>query len=124
MRVVIDTHILFWVLTQDLEKITTAALNSLNQADEIIVPTMILLELLGLLQKKKALKYFDILLEQIPSSKYVVIPMDIAIIKETRRIKTELELHDKVVVATAKYLGLPIVTKDEEITKKYKKTIW
>lgn len=124
MRIVIDTHILFWVLTQDLARLTDTALKALNQTDEIIIPAMVLLELLGLLQKREALEYFDILLKQIPNSKYVVIPLDVAIIKEVRRIKSKFELHDKVIVATAKYLGLPLITKDEEITKKYKKIIW
>lgn len=124
MRVIIDTHVLFWVLTQDTNQLTEEALNKLEQAEEIILPTIVLLELLGLLQKKKEVKYFDVLLKQLPNSKYVVMSLDIAIIKETRKIKYQFELHDKVIVATAQYLGLPIVTKDLEITKKYKNVIW
>ncbi len=124
MRVVIDTHVLYWVLTQDLDKLTNKALGTISQAEEIIVPTIVLLELLGLLQKKKATRYFDILLKQFPKSKYIVVPLDIAVIKEIRKIKAKFELHDKVIVATAKGLGLSLVTKDEEITKKYKRVIW
>lgn len=124
MRVVIDTHALFWVLTQDLTKLTNKALSVLEQADKIILPTVVLLELLGLLQKKKALKFFDILLKQIPTSKYLIVPLDMVVIKEIRKIKANLELHDKVIIATAKYLELSIITKDEEITKKYKNVIW
>ncbi len=124
MRVVIDTHALFWVLTQDLTKLTNKALSVLEQADKIILPTIVLLELLGLLQKKKALKFFDILLKQIPTSKYLIVPLDMVVIKEIRKIKANLELHDKVIIATAKYLELSIITKDEEITKKYKNVIW
>lgn len=124
MKVVIDTHVLFWILTQDLDRLTDIALKTLKEADEIIIPTIVLLELLGLLQKKKALRLFDILIKQIPKSKYVTLPMDITIIKETRNNRSKLELHDKVIVASAQSLGLSIVTKDEEISKRYKKTIW
>lgn len=124
MRVVIDTHVLFWVLTQDITRLTSKALKALEQAEEIFLPTIVLLELLALCQKKKTLKYFDLLLKQIPNSKYVIVSMDIAVIKEIRRIKSRLELHDKVIVATAKYLDSPLVTKDEDITQKYRKVIW
>lgn len=35
------------------------------------------------------------------------------------------ELHDKIIVSTAKYLGLPIITKDKGIQNlAYIKTIW
>ena len=124
MKVIIDTHILFWLLTQDTDKLTYKVLSTLEEAEEVILPTIVLLELLGLLLKKKQLEYFNILLNQIPKSKYIVVPLDLAIIKETRKIKDSFELHDKVIVATAKYLKLPIVTKDEEITEKYKDIIW
>lgn len=124
MKVVIDTHVLFWILTQDLSKVSDIALKALEQAEEIILPTIVLLELLSLLQKKRSIKYFDELLKQIPKSKYIATPMDMSVVQQVRKIKSKLELHDKVIVATAKYLSVPIVTKDKEITEKYTEVIW
>lgn len=124
MTVVIDTHVLYWILTQDTTRLTSKALNTLTAAKEIILPSIILLELFGLLQKKGALKYFDLLIRRIPKSRYTIYPLDLVIIKEVRRIKALLELHDKVITATAKHLNIAVISKDTEITKAYKRVIW
>lgn len=124
MKVLVDTHVLFWALAQDKKKLTPKALQVISDAEMLLLPTIVLLELLGLLEKKQKLHYFDKLLKSLPGSTYVIIPLDITVIKETRLLKDKLELHDRVIVATAKSLNLPIITRDEQITKVYKKIIW
>ena len=124
MKALVDTHALFWALIQDKKKLTSKALQVIDEAEMLLLPTIVLLELLGLLEKKQKLRYFDKLLNNLSDSKYVVIPLDITVLKETRSLKDKLELHDRVIVATAKSLNLPIITKDEEITKLYKKIVW
>jgi PIN domain nuclease of toxin-antitoxin system len=40
-------------------------------------------------------------------------------------LKEIIELHDKIIVATAKYLKIPIITKDKILSKNPSiKTIW
>lgn len=124
MKALVDTHALFWVLTQDKKKLTPKALQVISDAEMLLLPTIVLLELLGLLEKKLKLHYFDKLLKSLSDSKYVTIPLDITVMRETRLLKDKLELHDRVIVATAKSLNLPIITKDEQITKVYKKIVW
>ncbi len=124
MKFLLDTHVLFWTLTLQKTKLSKKVTKTLEEADELILPTIVLLELSGLLQKKQGDRYFDILLNQIPKSKYFIVPLDLRTVEETRRIKGTLELHDKVIVATAKILDIPIITKDKEIAKVYKKIIW
>jgi len=124
MQILLDTHTLFWNLTLQRIKLPKKVQNLLEVADELILPTIVLLELSGLLHKKRKKKHFDILLSQIPESKYVIVPLDLAIVEETHRIEGGLELHDKVIIATAKFLDIPILTKDRQISKSYKKTVW
>jgi len=46
---------------------------------------------------------------------YCVIDLDFDIIEVAKEIQ-KLELHDRLIVATAKYLGCPILTSDKTIT--------
>jgi len=85
MKFLLDTHVLFWTLTLQKTKLTKKVTKTLEEADELILPTIVLLELSGLLQKKQG---------------------------------------DRYLVATAKILDIPIITKDKEIAKVYKKIIW
>jgi len=124
MKVIVDTHALFWALAEDTKSLTPAALQIINDSESLIIPTIVLLELLGLLEKKQKMSYFDKFIKNIPNSKYVIVPLDIAVLKETRLLKDKLELHDRVIVATAKLLKLSLITKDEQITDVYKKVIW
>lgn len=123
-RFLLDTHILFWSLTDQKDKFSQEIYNMLEEARELILPTIVLLELFRLLQKKKKGEYFDIFLKNLPDSKYIIVPLDINIVQQTTKIKAELEIHDKVIVATAQLLNVRLISKDEEITRVYKKTIW
>lgn len=107
MKALVDTHALFWALTQDKKKLTPKVLQVISDAKILLLPTIVLLELLGLLEKKQKLHYFDKLLKSLPDSKYVITPLDITVVKETRLLKDKLELHDRVIIATAKSLNLP-----------------
>ncbi|MBN1351152.1 PIN domain-containing protein [candidate division KSB1 bacterium] len=48
------------------------------------------------------------------SSSYQIIDLDIEIVNTARFLKN-LELHDRLIVATAKYLDVPILTSDMQI---------
>jgi len=124
MKAVIDTHALYWALVEDTKELSPKALEIINDSESLILPSIVLLELLGLLQKKGKLIYFDKFIRNIPKSKYIILPLDLATIKETRLLKKQLELHDRVIVAAAKMLDLPLITRDEKIMGIYKKVIW
>lgn len=124
MKVLIDTHVLFWALAEDIKRLSPKALQIINDSESLILPSIVLLELLGLLEKKQKMSYFDKFMKDIPNSKYVIAPLDIAVLKKTRLLRNKLELHDRVIVATAELLRLPLITKDEQIIDVYKKVIW
>ncbi len=44
-----------------------------------------------------------------------IVPLDIEILKAADTIKYDLEMHDKLIIATAQYFNAPIITKDKTI---------
>jgi len=70
-RFLLDTHILFWSLTDQKDKFSQEIYHLLEKAEELILPTIVLLELFHLLQKKGQAEYFDIFIKNLPNSKYV-----------------------------------------------------
>ena len=59
------------------------------------------------------------------SENFVLIALDYPILERMVALKEVPELHDKIIVSTAKYLKLPIITKDKILQKLTSvKTIW
>lgn len=125
MQFVIDTHSLHWYL-QDSDSLSDKAKKTIDEATLIFIPAIVLLEYLFVAKKKGLLDLFNKFLQTIPNEKFTVYPVELAIVKTCTNLlqRKSLEIHDLAIVATAKYLGLSIITKDEEITKAYKKVIW
>jgi len=92
----------------------------------IVVPTIVLAELSYICEKKNIEDRFFAIIEKITeSTNYMIYNLDLATILECRNIKKIPEMHDKIIVATAKILNASIITKDEEITNSgYAKVIW
>ena len=56
---------------------------------------------------------------------FVVVPLDVDIIRIADSIKYDFEMHDKLIIATALYFNAPLITKDKEIKdSNLIKTIW
>jgi len=47
---------------------------------------------------------------------YEIVALDLQVLKAASEIQAGLEMHDRFIAATAKVLGLPLITKDKEIT--------
>lgn len=124
MNIVIDTHTLFWFLVAD-KRLSRTAKNTIEEAKAIVIPTIVLLELLYLFQKKKQADLFPTALKSFKKNKkYIFASLDVAILEEVLKVDSLLESHDRVIVATSQMLDFPIVTKDRTIRKMYKETIW
>ena len=55
----------------------------------------------------------------------MLIPLDYSILQKMVDLKDIPELHDKIIVSTARYLNSPIVTKDRALQNvPYIKTLW
>ncbi len=124
MKIVADTHTLFWYFRIH-QKLSSAAKQFLLAADKIFIPTIVILELSYLMNKMKLKDEFLSILREIEiNERYVIISLDIGIVKVMIALTGTLEIHDKIIVATATLFNSPLVTKDPQIQKVYKNTIW
>jgi len=81
----------------------------------IIIPAIVLMEVLYLFEKNR----IDINLlqteELFKSQNYQFEPLSFDILKTASEIDDIPELHDRLIAATARYLGLPLITNDPVI---------
>ena len=126
---VTDAHGFIWFLTGD-EKLGENAKKIFLSADEgdttIIIPSIVLLETLHICEKHRAELRFKSVLDKIQNTlNYPLYPLDTRIIVECQTLKQIPELHDRVIVATAKLLNAKLITKDKQIKEsKLVEVIW
>ena len=119
MNFVTDTHALLWWFTSN-PKISTAVSEIFEKCENgeniIFVPSIVIAEALSIFDKKRVSFDFKNLFKKInDSDNFRLIALDYPVLKKMVSLKDISELHDKIIVATAKYLNLPIITKDETL---------
>ena len=119
MTYVIDTHPLFWFLTNN-KRLSSNARILFEEAEtgesSIIVPSIVLAELMYLFEKQNLRDKFKEVLKRIEIAlNYEVYSLDIEVIDISSKIISVKEIHDRIIIATAKLLDCPLITKDEEI---------
>jgi PIN domain nuclease of toxin-antitoxin system len=118
---VLDTHAFVWYLNGDQRLSTSAQIfisSALQQGQLLSVPAISIVEIIYLEEKNKIPQGFITwLLGSFQSLPFVIVPLDINIIQVIRQIPRTLvpEMPDRVIVATALALGVPLVTKDHTI---------
>jgi PIN domain nuclease of toxin-antitoxin system len=129
-RITIDSHALIWYVDEDLKRnLSASALEAIREAEKngvIYVPTIALLEIYRLIEKGRIKLSFNKLLSDIERGRnYQVIPFDIELLRLAVSIKG-LELHDKLIFATAMLTNSALVSKDRVIKAKTSnvKVIW
>ncbi|MFN5835341.1 MAG: type II toxin-antitoxin system VapC family toxin [Pseudanabaena sp.] len=124
MSVVADTHTIIWYLRSP-EKLSTNAVNALdnalNNGESIFISAISLVEMNYLVEKNRIpTSSLEQLLQLIddPLVNLVVIPLDTPVAKAFTQISRKIvpEMGDRIIAATALYLGLPLVTKDHKIS--------
>lgn len=129
MNFVADTHALLWWFT-DSPKMSSRASEILQKCEKgenvVFVPSIVIAESLSIFDKKRISFNFKNLLRKIHTSEnFVLIALDYPILQKMVALKEVPELHDKIIVSTAKYLKMPIITKDKTLQKLPSiKTIW
>lgn len=124
-----DTHALLWWFTAN-PKLGFGASQCFEKCEGgefiIAIPSIVVAEALSIFDKKRISFDFKTLFKQIHASgNFVLVSLDYAILEQMVDLKDIPELHDKIIVSTAKYLGLPIITKDKGIQNlPFIKTIW
>lgn len=124
MKIVVDTHTLFWYLIPNT-KLKLETQEIIKNAEEIFVPTIVIVELFYAMKKLKIAGQYRKLLKTIKSSsQYTIITLDLEISELVVESGGLLEIHDNIIMCTAKSLNLPLVTIDPQIQQVYKNTIW
>jgi len=118
---VADTHSPAWYFTGS-GKPGMKALQAFRESSSgktiIIVPTVVLAEIMDISEKKRIEVDYEELLNKIESSSnFEIYPLDIDVLKTARSITAIPELHDRIIVATAKLLEARVLTKDEDVQK-------
>jgi PIN domain nuclease of toxin-antitoxin system len=128
MDYVTDAHSLIWYFTDD-QKLSENAFNAYEQTIEkgsIFIPIIALAEIMYICQRGRISLTFKDTLDKIEEyENFQIIALDLEILKIADRLSTYLEMHDRLIVATAICFDVPLITKDEQIQKsKLVKTIW
>jgi len=126
---VADTHAFLWFLTED-KKLGKKAREIFESCDKdeviIVIPTIVLMESLLICERKKLDLRFKRILAKIQNSlNYPVYPLDVEVVSICQELKQFSDLHDRIIVATAKMLDAALITKDRGIRQaKVVKTVW
>ena len=129
MKFVTDTHALLWWFV-DSPKISSKAVEIFQRCERgeniIFIPSIVIAEALSIFDKKRVVFDFNKLFRKIAGSEnYVIIALDLPILQKMVELKNIPELHDKIIVSTAKYLKAPLITKDSFIQNlPLIKTVW
>ena len=119
MNYVADTHALLWWFT-DSPQISSKAAEIFEKCEKgeciIFIPSIVVAEALSIFDKKRISFDFKELFTKINDSEnFFLISLDYPILQEMVDLKEIPELHDKIIVSTAKCLNLTIITKDRTL---------
>lgn len=122
--VVADTHALLWYLNNDPLLSTSARVafeNAESTGQPIYVPSIVIVEIRYLVEKgtiTEAEYQTTITLLRDPATALTVVPLDTDSADALKQIvRADVpDMPDRIIAATANYLGLPLVTKDSKIT--------
>lgn len=128
MNYVTDTHALVWYFQAD-RRLGVNALKAFEQTlhkGKIIVPTVVLAELMYIARRGRISLSFNETLAIINECKnFEITPLDLETLVIADRIEANLEMHDRLIVATAKKFRVSLLTKDEVIQSSgVIKTVW
>ena len=127
-KVTLDTHTLIWYFHKNSnEKLSVDALRVIKEAEArgiIYIPTVVLMEIMRLLEKKRYPVSFDAVLEYIEGNEsYKIVPLTTKIVRNIRDFQN-VDLHDRVIMATALITGSVLVSKDKEVKAPGLNVIW
>jgi PIN domain nuclease of toxin-antitoxin system len=118
MDYVADTHSLVWYFTDDshLGEKALKAFEQTAQEGIVIIPSIVLAEIIFISKKGRITITFEETLKRIEEyDNFDIAALDVDILKEVDNIETDLEMHDKLIVATSLYFKTALITKDQRI---------
>lgn len=126
--IILDTHSLVWYFDRDSrKKLSQMALKTIQEVEQtgtIYVSLITLFEILDLAEKGRiSLEYKEVLLLLKKNTAYQIIPVTNEILDLAFPYEG-LEIHDRIIVATAKFTDSVLVSKDTDIRNAGINVIW
>ncbi|MDR5738925.1 MULTISPECIES: type II toxin-antitoxin system VapC family toxin [unclassified Caballeronia] len=130
--IVLDTHaLLWWIEGKGLSKPARVAIDrEMKEEGEIAVSTMTAWEIMLLIKKGRLRLATDVAIwldkvSRIEAVRFVPVDRHIAIASADLPGNFHQDPADRMIVATARFLSAPLLTKDEQIrTYEHVRTIW
>jgi PIN domain nuclease of toxin-antitoxin system len=130
--IVLDTHVLVWWVSGDpeLSKKARAAIEHEQAAGEIVVSSISAWEIALLVERERLLLSMDVstwltTVAQIGAVRFMPVDVEIAVKSTSLPGAFHKDPADRMIVATARKLAVPLLTKDEKIRAyPHVKTIW
>jgi PIN domain nuclease of toxin-antitoxin system len=119
MDYVTDTHSLVWYFTDDnrLSGNARKAFHSSESEGTVIVPAVVLAEIMFIAKKGKITLSFQETLKRIEDSgNFEIASLNAEILRIADKIEADLEMHDRLIAATALHYDAALITKDEAIS--------
>ncbi len=121
----LDTHVLVRLYQGEVEKLGEAARREIEHQDALVSPAAVLelecLHEIGRLEPS-ATKLMRVLAAEL-RTKVCEIPFH-AIVEQALKEKWSRDPFDRLIVAHAKVGNAPLISKDENIRRHYRRTIW
>ena len=121
MLCVVDTHVLIWYFigSKRLHKKLKERIDAIrNGGGRLLVPTIVLAEALDIAEKKRVELDFAEMYRLIKEeAEFEIVGFGSEVFDGTLRLKGVKEIHDRIIVATAKFYQVGILTKDKIINE-------
>lgn len=115
MDYVTDAHSLVWYFTEDA-RLSAKALEAFEetiQEGKIFVPAVVLAEIMFIARKGRITLTFEETLERIEGyENFDVAPLEVEVLKIANKIELNMEMHDRLIVATSLHFNAALITKD------------
>jgi PIN domain nuclease of toxin-antitoxin system len=122
----LDTHVLVWLYTNDIDKISVKAQQSIEQSDLLISP-IILLELQYLFEINRITARPNEIYEDLNYRIGLRIEEKIpwySIVKESLNINWTRDPFDRLIISHVNRLDCNLITKDRLIIANYERAVW
>jgi len=81
----------------------------------MLLPTIVLAELVGVMVKRRVDFDHEAFIDRLPQTGFQLLSFDEPVLRQFYRLPTTLDIHDRIIVATALVYNASVVTKDEKI---------
>ena len=114
-----DTHVIVWDFLRD-PRLSQRARDILRQDDRgevaLVVPTIVLAEIHRISERRIARVATDEVLRWLGTvPRLVVAPFDLDVFHAMRLQSRSLELHDRIIAATARLYGATLISRDRQL---------